>query len=225
MTQSSVVCSAVIHSAPYFLVKSILKYSESRRNNHNPITRSWRLLSCYLLAELSGTFSPLAGDSSSPPVSLSLSPCVHVVCLPLYLFHFSHLCEWALPPLSLRCLSSSRSPYWRGGRAAQICLATPKDPPGSKFFIHVYNLDNPNILIVHTAISPCWSILYTQHALRLGGEFFLIHFEGPRIAGVVHCSDFKASWGKFVIWDIGLFKLKLTLLDLSIYMCFVLIWT
>lgn len=105
MTQSSVVCSAVIHSAHYFLVKSILKYSESCRNNHNPITRLWRLLSYYLLAELSGTFSPLAGDSSSPLVSLS--PCVHVVRLPLYLFHFSYLCEWALPLVSLRSLSSS----------------------------------------------------------------------------------------------------------------------
>lgn len=76
---------------------------------------------------------------------------------------------------------------------------------------------------VHTAILLCWFIPYTQHLFPpvllflsflpfspfkgfFWFEFFHIWIEGLRIERVVYCTDCQDPWGKFVIWDIWLYK-------------------
>ncbi len=65
----------------------------------------------------------------------------------------------------------SRCPWWRGGRVAQVCLTAPWRCSTSSQ-VHILNeclqsMYNFVILIVHTVILLCRSILCTRHQLHV----------------------------------------------------------
>ncbi len=128
-----------------------------------------------------------SGDSASPLLSLSLS----------------YLCEWCAEfcLLHLCSPSSSRSPWWRRGRVAQVCLVAPEVAqhlPGSIFFIYVDKL----FLILNEGSLLCCSSWGFLHFLPVKGLFLVFPYpnRGSEDRGC------KAPWDKFVMCDIGLYK-------------------
>lgn len=116
---------------------------------------------------------------------------------------FPSVCEWCVCVLHLICVVCPSTRPLSGGKVTWQLEA-----PGSflssqiMFFIYcMFTAHNCVILIVH-AVNML--LIYSCFL------FFLIPFEDLRIEGVLHCTDYKAHWRKFVTFDTGLYKWNLT---------------
>lgn len=82
----------------------------------------------------------------------------------------THAAWWRISLTMQSCVSVKSDPWWRGGHAARVVLAShgscSTSPGFHILYIRLQCMYSFVILILHTVFSRCWSVLYIWHLLH-----------------------------------------------------------